>query len=59
MAGDDLATQGAKSLATMILTKLNKENSVPTRAGLIHSGVAKPCGDIDLGQHWFAQWRVA
>ena len=31
MGADVLATQGAKALATMILTMLNRNNSAPTR----------------------------
>ena len=31
MAADDLATQGARASATMILTLLNRINSVPAR----------------------------
>ena len=31
MAADDLATQEAWASATMILTKLTRDNSVPTR----------------------------
>ena len=31
MAADVLATQGARASATMILTKLNRDNSVPAR----------------------------
>ena len=31
MAADDLATQGARASATMMLTELNQDNSVPTR----------------------------
>ena len=29
MGADDLANQGAKASATMILTQLNRDNSVP------------------------------
>ena len=25
---------------------------------IIHWGLMAPCGDIDLGQHWFRQWLV-
>ena len=31
MGADDLTTQGARALATMIMTKLNRDNSVPAR----------------------------
>ena len=34
MAVDVLATQGARASATMILTCLNRDNSVPARLGL-------------------------
>ena len=35
MAGDDLATQGARASTTMMFTMLNRINSVPARSGLI------------------------
>ena len=35
MAADILATQGARASAAMILTELNRDNSVPARWGLI------------------------
>ena len=34
MVSNDLATQGARASAAMILTQLNCDNSVPTRQGL-------------------------
>ena len=34
MAADDLVMQGARASTTMILTKLNRNNSVPTWKGL-------------------------
>ena len=33
MVADVLATQGTRASATMILTKLNRDNSVPAREG--------------------------
>ena len=35
MATDDLATQGARASAAMILTQLNHDSTVPARCGLI------------------------
>ena len=56
---DDLATQGARANAIMVLTYLTQNILVPTPQDLTHCGLLMPYGDIDLGQHLLRQWLVA
>ena len=51
MGADVLATQGARASGTMIITKFNRNNSVPVRWGLI---LIFPFNQ--MSKSWVATW---